>query len=299
MSAKAGAPIRHTRLETDDPERHRPVWIDVWHPAVTTGLCPAVVLSPGAFGAPRNYAWLAEDLARHGYLVAGVCHFGESFDYGAGTVDPAAAVRHHERPRDCSFAIDQLLARFCGLIDPARIGALGHSSGGATAIVLAGGRLNPTAMATYCAHADARVDRGCAYAAIGGATDALADLSPTSRRDARVRAVVALDPALGPGFDPDSLAAIAIPVQIVAAIDNDFLPFEPHAGRLQRLIPRASLIRLERGEGHFVFLNQEQSTLEVHGIALYRDRAGVDREDVHARVAAAVRQFFASSLRKP
>ena len=61
---------------------------------------------------------------------------------------------------------------------------------------------------------------------------------PTLHHDPRVRAVVALDPALGPGFDAGSLSEISIPVHVVGAVDNDFLPVDAHAGRYGGLHPR-------------------------------------------------------------
>jgi predicted dienelactone hydrolase len=59
-----------------DPSRGRPATVDVWYPValgvgstavdapVARGRHPVVVLSHGAFGAARNYAWLSEFLAR-------------------------------------------------------------------------------------------------------------------------------------------------------------------------------------------------------------------------------------------
>jgi len=44
---------------------------------------PLIVMSHGAFGAARDYGWIAEYLARHGFVVAGVSHFGESWIYGS------------------------------------------------------------------------------------------------------------------------------------------------------------------------------------------------------------------------
>jgi predicted dienelactone hydrolase len=308
-------------LRLDDPERSRPVAIDLWYPTASSapeathdyGLgtgqvvedapavddaSPAIVLSHGAFGSARAYSWIAEPLARHGYVVCGVSHYGESPVYGAETIDPLAVMDLAARVLDCTFALDRLLSGSTLRVtaDPSRVGALGHSSGGATVVALAGGVFDPESMARYCASDEARADRGCEYGRSGGPPRPSAGPGPRSYRDRRVRAAVALDPALGPGFQASSLAEIRVPVHIVGAIDNDFLPVSAHAERYARLIPGSSFTRLSNGEGHFVYLNECGSDLEANGVPLCRDRVGVDRGAVHAMLEPLIREFFDSHL---
>ncbi len=271
-------------LRARDPARERPVALDVWYPAAASaveqdhdyvlgtgrvaedadgadGPFPLIVMSHGAFGSARSYAWIAEHLARGGYVVCGVSHFGESPVYGPETIDPLSVLEIGPRAEDCSFAIDHLLggSTIGGNVDTSRIGALGHSSGGATVVALSGGVFDPAAMRRYCASEAARDDRGCAYGRDPSRrpTD---DPAPRSHRDTRIRAAVALDPALGPGFAASSLAEITVPFHVVGAVANDFLPFEEHAARYARSIRGCSLTRLESGEGHFVFLNRATPT---------------------------------------
>jgi predicted dienelactone hydrolase len=309
-------PAGHTVLRTEDRARRRPILIDLWYPAVSTakempyddglgrgcvaesadpleGEHMAIVLSHGAFGAARNYSWIAAHLARQGYVVAGVSHFGESFVYGPETIDPAAALMPWLRSRDCIVALDYLLGEslFRHLIDPSGIGALGHSSGGATAISLAGPRYDFAAMMLYCTSGEASRDRGCDYARSRPQVSPPEDAS-RSYLDKRIRAIVAFDPALGPGYGADTLAEVSVPVLIVGAVENDFLPFEAHAGHYARLIPGAALVRLNGGEGHFVFLDECDSDRLANGVLLCRDREGVDRRKVHEYLKGVVTGFF-------
>jgi dienelactone hydrolase len=112
---------------------------------------PLVVLSPG-FTNPRSaLTALAEDLASHGYVVAGIDHTYES----AGTAFPDGRVTTglaRQAPRqgraekvvagraaDVSFVLGELTGAHppwpgAALIDPSRIGMAGHSIGGAAAI---------------------------------------------------------------------------------------------------------------------------------------------------------------------
>ncbi|MEE1750971.1 alpha/beta hydrolase family protein [Streptomyces sp. SP18CS02] len=115
------------------------------------GRHPLVLLSPG-FGIPRRtLTTLAEDLAAHGYVVAAVDHAYET----SGTVFPGGRVltcvaceqaqtpEHMRkatvnRAQDLSFVVDRLTGPrpawpYAWLIDRERIGAAGHSLGGAAA----------------------------------------------------------------------------------------------------------------------------------------------------------------------
>ena len=121
-------------------------------PAGSARGLPLVVLSPGFTNPRGTLTGLAEDLASHGYVVAGIDHTYESF----GTAFPDGRVttcRAREGPRgrgfwekvvagraaDVGFVLDELTGPHpawpgAGLIDPSRTAMAGHSAGGAAAI---------------------------------------------------------------------------------------------------------------------------------------------------------------------
>ncbi|MEU6057787.1 alpha/beta hydrolase [Streptomyces sp. NPDC047097] len=123
------------------------------------GRHPLVVLSPG-FTVPRTtLTSLAEELASRGYVVAAVDHAyetdGTSFPggrlLGCAACEQISSMEEmgrvsDGRAKDISFVLDRLTGpravwRYAELIDPRRIGAAGHSIGGAsTAAVMAADR---------------------------------------------------------------------------------------------------------------------------------------------------------------
>jgi len=114
---------------------------------------PLVVLSPGFTNSRSALTGLAEDLASHGYIVAGIDHtyesFGTAFPDGRVATGLAREARRRGggspekvaagRAADVSFVLNELTGAHpawpgAGLIDPSRIAMAGHSAGGAAAI---------------------------------------------------------------------------------------------------------------------------------------------------------------------
>ena len=315
---KAGFKLE--RFAYSDPQR--PVLIDWWYPAregspavfdyglgqgrvveqgtLAPGLYPLIVLSHGAFGAARNYSWIAEALVRAGYLVAGVSHYGESYVYGASTIDPWAVLDVRARPRDISAVLDFVEERSWATrsVDWQRIGFLGHSSGGATGLLLAGARFDEQQMGHHCTTKAAARARGCDYAKnrFSNRANSRSAEALLSHRDKRIAAVVLLDPALGPGFYDYSNIDRDIAGLVVGSANNDFLPAEFHAGLIGSRWPGAETHWLSSGEGHFVYLNECARDLFANSVALCADRPNVSRRAVHRELEGYILSFFAREI---
>ena len=114
---------------------------------------PLVVLSPGFTNSRSVLTALAEDLASHGYVVAGIDHTYESFATAFPDGRIATCLARETRRRgqgfweklaagraaDVRFVLNALTGAHlawpgAGLIDPARIAMAGHSIGGAATI---------------------------------------------------------------------------------------------------------------------------------------------------------------------
>lgn len=270
-----------------------------------TGRHRLVVLSHGFGGNLGNQAWLAVTLARQGYVVAAVNHPGTT----SRDLKADVGARLWERPRDLSRLIDRITRDPAYGVDTDKVGVIGHSLGGWTAMALAGARFDPARFA-----ADCKVQAQLAACEIFGQLEA--GSTPNARAllagnlaDSRVGAAVVLDLGLARGFTPESLAALKVPVLVMSAGEGD--PHVPAAlesryiaGHLPFAIGRYMALD---GATHFTFL----PLCKPGAVALLEaERRGEGRicEDgtaaegrvaLHARVTDAVLHFLNSELGAP
>ncbi len=170
-------------------------------------LRPLILLSHGNGDMAFSLAWLGTALAAHGFVVVAVNHPGNNAleDY---TVEGFSL--WWLRAVDLSAVIDAMFhdKTFGSRIDPARIGAAGHSLGGYTVIAIAGGITNPARLEAFCRSpaADASCNPPPPSSDIRQKTLVRLSSDPDFRqryreadksyRDERVRAVFALAPGL-------------------------------------------------------------------------------------------------------
>jgi predicted dienelactone hydrolase len=117
-----------------------------------------------------------------------------------------------------------------------------------------------------------------------------------SHRDPRVRAVFAMAPAIGPAFEPDSLAKISIPTQIVAGALDTTVPLETGAKFFAALIPGARLT-IFQSVGHYTFLATCGELGRRNRPELCLDQAGILRDEIHAQTATMAYNFFDANLK--
>ena len=226
------------RREQDAPDSARKVPIKVHVPA-TGGPYPVIVVSHGAGGDWDTHFAQAQDLATNGYAVLCVEHVGSNRERLTAGLRPMknldAMIRDAgevlARPKDMSFAIDQAKRwnesheRLRGKLDLARVGAMGHSFGAFTTMVVCGMRpaldwLTPTVAP----------GKG---------------LGP-DLRDPRVKCGVALSPqGVGePFFVAESFAGLQVPLLGISGTKDDQQAGQPATNRREAFA-------LWPGEGHF------------------------------------------------
>jgi predicted dienelactone hydrolase len=249
-------------------------------PAVSSdGPFPLIVYSHGNGGVRFISAFLSEQLASHGFVVAAPDHAGNTvFDVVLESEDEPDVVRVN-RPLDVSFVISSLTGDavpevVAGTIDDQSIGVVGHSFGAYTALVTPGG-------------------------------------SPGVEPDPRVGAVVALAPATERTPD-EVLAALGVPTLLVAGTADITTPIDPDTERPWELVSGRPLERVDLVEGAHQSFSDVCWAKEI--IDALPDVSPVivtvvdgnaeegctpelmDIDDAHAIVNAAVTAFFLREL---
>ncbi|NVZ53692.1 alpha/beta fold hydrolase [Pseudomonas sp. B6002] len=273
------SPIGFRTATLPDAQHNRPVDMVVWYPAATqsqpepiaddavfvgalavpdappaSGEHPLVIISHGYGGNWRNQLWLASALAHQGYIVAAVNHPGTT----SKDRSPAAAAQLWQRPADLSRAIDAVLAqpKQFGEVKKQQIAVVGHSLGGWTALEIAGARFDPDQFTRDCGvHTKLSPCKVYTQMNPGGTPEGKAKLA-ADLSDKRVTAIVSLDLGLSRGMTNASLAALHVPVLVLAAgVPSDELPAQLESANLAKRLPKASTGYVEISDAtHFSFM---------------------------------------------
>jgi len=175
--------------------------------AKTPAHFPVVLLSHGSGGKADKLFWITERFVRNGSIVLAVDHTGNM----TGDNSADGMVRIWDRAIDLSFALDQLVrdAQFKAHMDLSRVAAVGHSAGGTTVLLLAGGRFAASQLSSMTPHCHGTKDPY--YAKLCDQMDTI-DFKSYSKEtveksyaDPRVKAVVAFDPGGSQWFLRESL----------------------------------------------------------------------------------------------
>jgi predicted dienelactone hydrolase len=262
------------------------------------GRHPLVLLSHGSGGDPLSYETLAEALVQAGFIVAGVEHLGDSLSDGSRFGTPELFNR---RPRQTSALLDALLAdpQWAPLIDPSRIGALGHSAGAYTVLALGGAVPDLQALVQHC-HDDYAADGFCHYRGIPDTVYARVPPSPmpmSGLADPRIRAVAALAP-IGVIFEPASLKAMTVPVWLGTGQLDEVVPERYHAQPLVAIWGARVQWHSFAGAGHFSFISPVLPAWKERLGEVASDPAGFDRDAFQGELSRDLVAFFEGALGK-
>lgn len=267
---------------------------------------PLIVLSHGTGGSVAQLAWLAESLAAEGFVVAGVNHHGNT----ATELEqhPAGFVLPWERALDLSVLIDRLVAdpMLQTHVDTTRIGAAGFSLGGYSVLALGGALVRFADWQQQCA---ATPDApSCTLPPEATFTmrdvDSLArssapfqtgvDRNASTTQDTRVRAMLAIAPALVPMMDTASLQRVNVPLRVVLGDRDDQVPAPSVAALFAQYLPRAR-VEVRQGVAHYAFLATCSWRGRLFMRAVCRD-GGSARAALHMATARDAARFFQQQL---
>ncbi|WP_081973006.1 alpha/beta hydrolase [Leptolyngbya sp. KIOST-1] len=203
-------------------------------PPVPPGGFPLVVISHGLGGTRDSYSYLAEYLVTGGIAVATLEHPGSNdqqlYALLAGQSD--AVVQDEEflrRPRDVSLTLNALenLSRNPSVIqnqlDLSRVGVVGQSFGGYTALALAGASFDLARLAAACPPGTLSFNPSlllqCQALRLGNPGNSLVD--------PRVRSIFVMNPVGSVLFGPTGYSQLDLPVMVVAGTADTVAPAFP------------------------------------------------------------------------
>lgn len=259
---------------------------------VALGQFPLLVLSHGNTGSPLALHYLATSLARQGFIVVAVVHPGDNArDHSRlGTLSNL-----YGRPLQVSAAITA--ARDDALLGPylngGKVGVIGYSAGGETALILSGARPDLDRLRKYCLE---RPDDADACKTHGVLIADRSELVPEA--DQRVGAVMLMAP-LSLLFGRHALAGVQVPALIYSGDSDQLVAVDRNAEALARKLPVTPDYRLLAGAGHFVFMAHCDAEQSVRMPALCKDAAGVDRRHIHHSLQHEAAVFFSQALGAP
>ncbi len=254
------------------------------------GKHPLVLISHGHVGTRFDHHDLATALARDGYLVAAVQHLGDSADdrsrVGTGRV-------WLERPKQVSALLDAVTAdpELGARIDPARIGVIGYSAGGFTALQLVGAAPDPAEREAYCGrHPDSTYL--CEITSLKPAQ--LAEAPPAA--DSRIKAAFVMAP-LALLFGEHAFEAVKVPVFLAWAEKDHVLVPDDNAERVRTRAKTLAGSMSVPGADHWIFMAPCSAEHAKEDAMACVDAAGVDRVKVHRQLAEVARTFFDRAFR--
>ena len=275
------------------------------------GRFPLVILSHGSGGRAEAINWLATDLAKAGFIVAGPDHPGTT----SGDSLPDETPKLWKRTDDLSTVISYLTTSedWKSHIDAEHIGVVGFSLGGAASLKLAGARTNLEAYAKYC---DTYTKWDCAWYAGGRGYAKMEPVSvpkldlravdktafEQSNLDERVKTAVLVDPGMAQAYDEDSLKNIKIPLSFINLGNEGEVPLSVKADEVAALVPDSSYVTV-RGADHFSFLPEckedarafLKSVGEIDPIC---EETGRARKDIHAELSNLISTSLQITLKR-
>jgi predicted dienelactone hydrolase len=317
--------IGELSLDLTDSNRNRPVKTELWYPTLDTDSAnlkitelpfileptirdakfmnqkyPLIVLSHGTGGNRFSLAWLAISLVKHGYIVASPDHWGNTFDNKI----PEYFVRYWERPLDISFIISQVLEseNYSKYIDHEKIGVVGFSLGGYSTIALAGAEIDCNLLKSNAKTKEGKQEFDIPELGdLGKLIDKLScDHSKGFHlKDNRIKAFVALAPALGLGFaSNEQTKNIQSPLLIIGNEGDQIAPVISNAKKYNSLITSSKYIELHGKIGHYIFLNEANKDLMKEAKKYYTDDKSVNRKLIHVNVENLIIEFFDSNFKE-
>jgi predicted dienelactone hydrolase len=307
-----------------DSSRNRPLVTEIWYPTtdsikagdqsyspfkrnytvrngkLPSGRFPLIMISHGTGGSRFSLEWLAQSLVKHGFVVAAVDHWGNTYNNKI----PLQFFEIWQRPQDISFVITQLLSNrdLNKVINSNEIGAAGFSAGGYTVIALAGAVADFKTALTYYRTAGKKEVNFPEYPNLGKMlydSTLIADSRHIPNlKDSRIKAFFAICPGTGPAFPrKEQFEKITRPVFIIGSKSDSMAPAIQNARHYHSFIKGSGYYEFSGKTGHYVMLAEAGDEIKKSDPLYFTDAPGVNRHEVHVKVDSLANDFFEKYLK--
>jgi predicted dienelactone hydrolase len=235
---------------------------------IIDGQFPLVIISHGNSGSPLLYQTISTFLAKNGYIVAMLEHYGNNRNNN----ELEKSIKNLQyRPRHLSLTIDYLLREniFGQSIATDKIAVIGHSFGGYTALALAGGKPWLQSRQQITVH-----------------------------NDPRIKALILMAPAAAYYLPENSLDQVTIPILLFIAEQDEYTPKKWTADVILNGVPDKSKVTLKtiKNAGHFSFISPFPKTMQNPNFLPSTDPEGFDREAFHKELPLEILNFLGQNL---
>ncbi len=270
---------------------------------ISGGKYPLILLSHGAGlgGTPQAMSWIATPLAKQGFVVAAPTHPGN----GGANRSAAETMKLWLRPADISATLDAVERQplLENHLEPGRVGVLGLSAGGNTALALAGARIDPVRLASYC-DSDALNPSLCGWIRQSGVDLHAMDMQLAGRdnKDSRIEFAMAIDPAPVDVFQTDAFSRVSIPVEIVNLGRPGTIPQTALASGIAKAIPEGNYSTIGDASHYSMFGECKPGAADIAdsekiGDPICSDGGGQSRVEIHEQLLNMATEAFDRELK--
>lgn len=222
---------RKSSVTIASPERDRSFPVDIYLPQRSPQPAPVIIISHGLGSDRISFEYLAKHLASYGFAVAVPEHPGSNAQQVQNLVsgrakEVAEPAEFINRPLDVKDLLDYLSnlavtnSAYRGQLDLQRVGIIGQSFGGYTALTLAGAEIN-----------FGQLDKDCKAENESWNISLLLqcrarelDRQQYNFSDPRVKAAIAINPIISSILGETNLSKIQIPVMVIAGSADTVAP---------------------------------------------------------------------------